>query len=106
MEGTDATAAPLPVDVRDRLSASMGAATKAERQIAQYMLTNLRSLPFETAATVAATRALSTNRIVELALARTRPAASISRPSAKMVRPPPRSIQPSAITSPGMAGAK
>jgi len=54
MEGTDATAAPLPVDVRDRLSASMGAATKAERQIAQYMLTNLRSLPFETAATVAA----------------------------------------------------
>jgi len=53
MQGSD-IAAPLPADVRDRLSASMETATKAERLIAHYMLTNQRSLPFETAATVAA----------------------------------------------------
>ncbi len=44
----------LPADVRDRLSASVETATKSERLIAHYMLTNLRSLPFDTAATVAA----------------------------------------------------
>jgi DNA-binding MurR/RpiR family transcriptional regulator len=54
MEGSDRSGAPLPADLRDRLSVSMDSATKAERQIAHYMLTNLRSLPFETAATVAA----------------------------------------------------
>ncbi len=40
-------------DLRDRLSASMDHATKAEATIASYMLTNLKSLPFETAASVA-----------------------------------------------------
>jgi len=54
MTGPTVTLAALPADVRDRLSASVQTATKAERLIAHYMLTNLRSLPFETAATVAA----------------------------------------------------
>lgn len=40
-------------ELRDRLIASIGAATKAEAAIAGYMLTNLKSLPFETAASVA-----------------------------------------------------
>lgn len=40
-------------DLRDRLAASIQNATKAEAAIANYMLTNLKSLPFETAASVA-----------------------------------------------------
>ena len=36
-------------DLRDRLSASIRNATKAEAAIANYMLTNLKSLPFVTA---------------------------------------------------------
>lgn len=40
-------------DLRNRLSASIATATKAEAAIASYMLTNLKSLPFETAASVA-----------------------------------------------------
>lgn len=40
-------------DLRDRLSASTHNATKTEAAIANYMLTNLKSLPFETAASVA-----------------------------------------------------
>lgn len=46
--------AASPVDLRQRLSDSTEHATKAERAIASYMLTNLPSLPFETAASVAA----------------------------------------------------
>jgi DNA-binding MurR/RpiR family transcriptional regulator len=40
--------------VRQRLTASLEGATKAERALASYMLANLNSLPFETAATLAA----------------------------------------------------
>lgn len=40
-------------DLRQVLEASLAAATKAEKAIASYFLTNLQSLPFETAATVA-----------------------------------------------------
>ena len=40
-------------DLRQVLMASLEAATKAEKAIASYFLTNLQSLPFETAATVA-----------------------------------------------------
>lgn len=39
--------------VRQRLTASLEDATKSERSIASYMLANLTSLPFETAATLA-----------------------------------------------------
>jgi DNA-binding MurR/RpiR family transcriptional regulator len=39
--------------VRQRLTASLAEATKAERAVASYMLANLSALPFETAATVA-----------------------------------------------------
>ena len=42
-----------PLDLHERLAASIETATRAERLIASYMLTNLRSLPFETAASVA-----------------------------------------------------
>lgn len=45
--------------VRQRLSACLEGATKAERTIATYMLANLTSLPFETAATLAAKVGLS-----------------------------------------------
>src|SRR5688572_18080243 len=45
--------------VRERLSACLDDATKAERSIASYMLANLTSLPFETASTVAAKIGLS-----------------------------------------------
>lgn len=41
-------------DLRQVLVSSMPTATKAEKAIAGYFLTNLQSLPFETAATVAA----------------------------------------------------
>lgn len=41
-------------DLRQRLSQSAATGTPAERAIAAYLLTNLQSLPFETAATVAA----------------------------------------------------
>ncbi len=41
-------------DLRQVLSAHLDRATKAEKAIASYFLTNLQSLPFETAATVAA----------------------------------------------------
>ena len=40
-------------DLRERLQSSMDNATKAEKAIASYMLTNLQSLPFETASSVA-----------------------------------------------------
>lgn len=40
-------------DLRERLASSGDGATKAERAIASYMLTNLKSLPFETASSVA-----------------------------------------------------
>ena len=40
-------------DLRQVLVASLEAATKAEKAIGSYFLTNLQSLPFETAATVA-----------------------------------------------------
>ncbi len=39
--------------IRERLKASLEGATVAEKQIANYMLTNLNSLPFEIAATLA-----------------------------------------------------
>jgi DNA-binding MurR/RpiR family transcriptional regulator len=39
--------------VRQRLQNSLASATKAEKAIASYMLSNLSSLPFETAATLA-----------------------------------------------------
>lgn len=41
-------------DLRQRLSQSAAAGTPTEKAIATYILTNLQSLPFETAATVAA----------------------------------------------------
>jgi len=41
-------------DLRQRLTQSASAGTPTERAIAAYLLTNLQSLPFETAATVAA----------------------------------------------------
>jgi len=41
-------------DLRQRLTHSSATGTPAERAIAAYLLTNLQSLPFETAATVAA----------------------------------------------------
>jgi DNA-binding MurR/RpiR family transcriptional regulator len=40
--------------VRQRLTASLEAGTKAERALATYMLANLNTLPFETAATLGA----------------------------------------------------
>ncbi len=40
-------------DLRQRLASSVDGATKAEKAIASYLLTNLKTLPFETAATVA-----------------------------------------------------
>lgn len=49
-----AAAQARPLDLRERLYTSLDAATKAEAAIASYMLTNLKSLPFETAASVAA----------------------------------------------------
>src|SRR5690349_2491339 len=39
--------------VRQRLTASLAEATKAEKAVASYMLANLTALPFETSATVA-----------------------------------------------------
>jgi DNA-binding MurR/RpiR family transcriptional regulator len=39
--------------VRQRLTASLAGATKAEKAVASYMLANLSALPFETSATVA-----------------------------------------------------
>jgi DNA-binding MurR/RpiR family transcriptional regulator len=39
--------------VRQRLTASLADATKAERAVASYMLANLSALPFETSATLA-----------------------------------------------------
>ena len=40
-------------DLRQVLSAHLDRATKAEKAIASYFLTNLQSLPFETAASLA-----------------------------------------------------
>ncbi len=57
MGPTDQTGLPdtlPPADLRGRLQANEQSATKAERAIANYMLTNLGSLPFETAASVGA----------------------------------------------------
>jgi DNA-binding MurR/RpiR family transcriptional regulator len=45
--------------VRHRLSESLATATKADRAIASYMLSKLNSIPFETAASLAAKVALS-----------------------------------------------
>lgn len=45
--------------VRQRLTACLDGATKAERTLATYMLANLTNLPFETAATLAAKVGLS-----------------------------------------------
>lgn len=42
-----------PSDLQQRLQASLATATNAEAAIASYMLTNLKSLPFETAASLA-----------------------------------------------------
>ncbi len=47
------TALERPAALQQRLQASLAAATKTEASIASYMLTNLQSLPFETAASVA-----------------------------------------------------
>jgi len=49
---SDTTVERAP-DLQNRLQASLATATKAESAIARYMLTNLKSLPFETAASVA-----------------------------------------------------
>lgn len=43
-----------PSDLQQRLRGSLATATKAEAAIAGYLMANLRSLPFETAGTVAA----------------------------------------------------
>ena len=47
------TALERPAALQQRLQASLAAATKTEASIASYMLTNLQSLPFETAASLA-----------------------------------------------------
>jgi DNA-binding MurR/RpiR family transcriptional regulator len=47
------TTSDRPADLQQRLQASIASATKAEAAIASYMLTNLHSLPFETAGSVA-----------------------------------------------------
>ncbi|MBE2274831.1 MAG: MurR/RpiR family transcriptional regulator [Rhodobacteraceae bacterium] len=44
----------MPGDLRQRLAAAAEGGTPGERALAHYLLTNLSSLPFETAATVAA----------------------------------------------------
>lgn len=44
----------VPGDLRQRLAAAAEGGTPGERALAHYLLTNLSSLPFETAATVAA----------------------------------------------------
>lgn len=44
----------VPVDLRGRLEASLRDATPANRTLATYFLANLKDLPFETAASVAA----------------------------------------------------
>src|SRR5690606_27454890 len=49
----DAGGAPFG-DLRQRLSHAAGTGTPGERVLAHYLLANLSSLPFETAATVAA----------------------------------------------------
>ncbi len=49
----DGDAEGLAGDLRQRLSQSATAGTPTERAIAAYLLSNLQSLPFETAATVA-----------------------------------------------------
>ena len=47
-------------DLRVRLADAGTSGTKAERALATYLLTNLQSLPFETAATVAQKVGVST----------------------------------------------
>lgn len=42
-----------PADLRERLQASLDSSTPAARRLAAYFLANLKTLPFETAATVA-----------------------------------------------------
>jgi DNA-binding MurR/RpiR family transcriptional regulator len=44
----------LNLSLRERLDACLGQATRTERAIASYMLANMSSLPFDTAATLAA----------------------------------------------------
>lgn len=48
-----AESTPVAGDLRERLSAAVEGGTPAERALAHYLLSNLSSLPFETAATVA-----------------------------------------------------
>ena len=48
-----AESSPVAGDLRERLSAAVEGGTPAERALAHYLLSNLSSLPFETAATVA-----------------------------------------------------
>jgi DNA-binding MurR/RpiR family transcriptional regulator len=43
----------MTASVRQRLTASLTAATKAEKAVASYMLANLTALPFETSASIA-----------------------------------------------------
>ncbi|MCB2130498.1 MAG: MurR/RpiR family transcriptional regulator [Rhodobacteraceae bacterium] len=45
--------ASAPADLRDRLRASLDSSTPAARKLAAYFLANLKTLPFETAASVA-----------------------------------------------------
>ena len=48
-----AEAAPAGGDLRERLSAAVETGTPAERALAHYLMSNLSSLPFETASSVA-----------------------------------------------------
>lgn len=52
-------AVPVAGELRDRLSAAAGTGTPAERALAHYLLSNLSSLPFETAASIAQKLGLS-----------------------------------------------
>lgn len=53
-DAVDSAGRPPPGDLRQRLAHSASTGTPTERNIASYLLTNLQSLPFETAATIAA----------------------------------------------------
>ncbi len=55
----DGAAVPVAGELRDRLSAAIETGTPAERALAHYLLSNLSSLPFETAATIAQKLGLS-----------------------------------------------
>jgi DNA-binding MurR/RpiR family transcriptional regulator len=53
-DAADRAGAPPRGDLRQRLAQSASTGTPTERNIASYLLNNLQSLPFETAATIAA----------------------------------------------------